>query len=314
MEIYSKRRRVGKKLVMVDYPVYTTREALDKRILFYAWRDAPGSRTPIWVLDDTGFVSRAERVQEFTDSRGYSRKQVHFLWKPRYVSSKPFGWSLRDIEAEKNYTWEDVEGRKSRMRRVIRVMATIRLAGPEPTDEEWVALGNLYRPKEALPIASLKRTLKKKKFHDMIREDIVTLLNERGITNKDVIDNYEEIRQSAMTSGKLAVAKSVVDVYRDMLDIHVEKVTSTTEISGEIDIAKAYRLLQKEETLELEEINGIQRLRELNSKGNGSGEGFGVPEVSPIGETNGKFDSDGKLYEYIRESGEGYEEENDEDY
>lgn len=207
------RKRVRKELK--TFTVYTEAEAREKGIEFVPWREVEAGQ---YCISDDGYV--AECIRRLGPYRDTNRTRV------RYEIILPYGrrfTGARQLlfeELSKPTHWADAELRRNRGRNTVKLYAQLWLQRKgKLTDDDYHTLGLTYRKDQQIPAASVKRFLKTKQAQAMIQAEIAALLAEQGVTPEGVVKEYKEILEAAKLDGKVAAAKSVVDVFRDMLEM-----------------------------------------------------------------------------------------------
>lgn len=228
-----------------DYAIYTKEEAEELGMEYTPdWKKAsPGD----WALTDDGYIVELHKRKRYVKP---NRVADHFTFTfcRKFVSYKREGGKIMGAPTleyepframkEGSYTgmipqsWAEQEEKKTRTKRVVKLYARIFLAQEgELSEDDWEALGRVYRPDQKVPVATVRRLFKEERIIDMVAEELKKLLGGKGLTEEAVLDMYESIRKRATKLGQMGVAKSIVDTYRDMLAMKAEQ--KRTEISWE---------------------------------------------------------------------------------
>ena len=200
------------------------------------WKKAmPGD----WVLTDDDFVVELHKRKRYVKPKVIA-DHFTFTFCRKFVSYKREGGKLRgnpkleyapfrkmdspSYTGQTAQSWQEQEARRTRTKRVVKLYAKLFVAAEgELTEEDWIVLGRAYRPDQQVPAATVKRLFKQERIIEMVAEELRKLLSGKGLTEDAVLDMYEGIRKRAAKLGQMGVAKSIVDVYRDMLAMKAER-------------------------------------------------------------------------------------------
>lgn len=204
------------------------------------WRDVSVT-VGDWVISDDEYIAEVIRINGPYDTKSgkewclvlpYCRKWVRrskagkliardFLDTGNYTSSSP------------NKTWIDQELKMSRAKRVVETYARLLMqSGGVLSTEQYEMLGSLYRPDQKIPAASVKRLLKQEKTKSMVKEELVKIMSDNGLTPDAVIKTHQKIIHDAMDNGQLSVAEKANARFMDMLDMKPDK--TTTHLEAEV--------------------------------------------------------------------------------
>lgn len=219
METIRRRKLENGRLVPAEFPVYSVEEAEALGIAPVPWRKAREAGQ--WAVDDAGFVSEVLGAKLYELGRGRSAKvwRVTLPYGRFYVNSR-LKLSFRDVLARPKPDYGEVEARKSRTKRVVRVYAKMYLerAG-KLSEEDYHQLGILYRADQKLPGASVKRVLRISKVQSMVADELAKILGDAGFTRQEVLKRYNELYRDAKEAEQYSVAKGILDKLADMLDM-----------------------------------------------------------------------------------------------
>ena len=229
-------RRLGG--VKKEYLIYSKEEADKAKIPYKYWKEAtPGD----WALSDDDFVFECVReVGPYTDKKGRTRVEKVFSIAKRFPSNTKFNyleykatgaWGLRSPR-----TRAEEDAGRGRSKRAVKAYVTMMMENAGEVD--WDALGQLYRPKQAVPRATVKRFIRQTHVQQMIADELIKYMENAGITPGGVLKSYQEVYDAALDENQLSVAKGVVDKYAEMLDMKPDKVTITGGMSQELDWQK----------------------------------------------------------------------------
>lgn len=166
----------------VGHLVYEKKEADEQNLQYTHWKEA---KIGEWCISDDGFVAKV------LDRRVFKKGEMVILPYTRSFCGKNDKILFSKCQ---NYTnlngksWQDAEIKKKRAKNTIRVAAMMTLTGTL----DYEKLGQIYRPDQRIPAATVKRFLKQRETQAMIREEIATQLVESGLTDKYVLDTIKE--------------------------------------------------------------------------------------------------------------------------
>ena len=266
----AKRRNKDMTLREEEYPIYESeeefREYQPDATLTY-WKDAPKGYEGGWLLDDDGYISPCRYVEEFLDKLGRTRKKVRFQWAGFYPSKK----NVVGFKSTPKHPWSRSTVNRSRFRIIAKSIARMAVDGHKPTEAQLEAFGKFYRSDQKIPKATIKRILRTKDAQNMIADEIAILLQSKGISTDQVIDDYQTIKQAAIDRGQLGVAKGVVDTYRDMLGMMPNKTSVETETTMEMSVEELYSKMDNQRQI-VGTTNGLLRHRADESEDGSPGE------------------------------------------
>ncbi len=127
--------------------------------------------------------------------------------------------------------WADKELGKTRTKNLITAYVE-QLLSNKPVD--WDTLGNIYRPDQKTPAATVRRLLKQEVVKDMVDKKLKEVLVNKGVTEEFVLDTMLEaieIAKNKLDAGNLLKA---ADNLQDLLEMKPSKkiVTDTLEIGS----------------------------------------------------------------------------------
>lgn len=247
MRTYRARRVVNDDGTMeyFEWPIYESEEEFrehegeDAELVY--WKEAEEGYEG-FLLDDDGCISECRQVVEFEDSRGYSRRQVHFQWGKRYPSNvNEFGFFSNPKEH-----WASKVARHPRMKIILKALARITLSGRMPTEQELVTFGKFYRNDQEIPEATLKRFLRTQEAKDVIAEEIVAILNRYGVDEEFITKEYLDVLTKSKSANQFGVSKSVVDELRNLIGMNPSKVKVTKGYEEEMTVEQLYESARQE--------------------------------------------------------------------
>lgn len=259
MILFGRNRNVKGKRVLVDYALFTVKEADDLGIPYFPWREAPATgsvvdkvptesymRSWLYVRDDNGWVSPVVDGVNWLPS---GRVQVCFVFGRRYASHRTFGYGSEVMTSR--FDWSFKEARRERTKRVVAIYVEMLIQRHTLTREDWDLLGKIYRSDEKNPTATVRTLFKSKGVKQMVREELKSVLVKSNVTADFVMEEYVDILTKSKDVNQFAVAKAIVDKFADMLDMKPDRVEiQATRLSmGDLD----HLLGGREEVLEVTE-------------------------------------------------------------
>ena len=220
-------------------PIYTSEEAEKKGFDVKYWKLADKGD---WAVSDDGYVGECISKKSYTDKNGktkYFIKLVHGCgWENRYsqisyLENKKFNLYSKP----KPSTWAEKEVRTARFKHVATSYVSM-LTGNGKIDYE--TLGNIYRPDQKNPAATVKRLLKNKVVSTMIEEKLKEILVGKGITKQYAVDNLVDAIDMSKHKGDISNFLKANDQIMDLLEMKPSKrvVTDTLQIDLTKQIAE----------------------------------------------------------------------------
>ena len=232
------------------YFVYTKDEADNDNIRYEHWKEVePGDHG----LTDDGYVAVCIGKKIYTDKQkrerafvklscavGWVSKNTQMLYEPNrdfglYSQVKPDYWVNREIKSTrfKNAVTAYVE----------------QLLGE--TGVNWDIIGNIYRPEQKIPAATVRRLFKQQEVREVIDEKIKEILSKKGITQEKVLDLYEKGLVMAETKIDIGNYLKIIDTYADFLEMKPGKKITTESIEFGDSSSIADRIALEEKKLKL---------------------------------------------------------------
>jgi hypothetical protein len=241
------------------FTVYTREEADAEGLKYVHWKDVEEGG---WALTDDQFVAKCVKRKkhkggtQFTFPFGRPWRSSHecnfweYYTKGAFYTSSPM-------------TWAEAEARRGRTARVVKAYASMLLGGKI----DWKALGQIYRPNQAVPEATVRRLFRREEIKSMADAEVARLLKEKGITKETVLEMYMEAKDLAKGTEDPKAIITVADRLADLLEMTPQKGKKVVqleqfgaEILGEIDkgVNKAriaYQSTTTEEPLRIDDGN-----------------------------------------------------------
>ena len=257
------------------FRIYTLTEAKELGFAAKPWQE---SEVGGWAITDDEYVVEClERYQSprkaalYTLSIGkaFTGSWSHIYWEERK--------RLRRYGAVGTGNWVEKERRKLRTQTTVAAYVAMVLSGLRP---DWDKLGRIYRWKDQIPAANVKRLFKQKEIREMVREEFKAVFAKKGIDYDYVVDLF---RKSAELAEKKGQANVLLEVARELTNILDRDETQDMHPSS-LPMARGAANFLKEVQYEVEEGAGT---RAFLPGYVGSGE-RGNGEVSMLREESGQ--------------------------
>ena len=172
--------------------VYTKDEADENNFNYVHWKQAD---TGDFAITDDEYVMKCLGRKSYTDKNGNVKTFIRL--------SGGVGWdnNASKIFFKKNHqyecytktnparTWEEVEINSTRGKNTIAAYAHMMLNG----EVDFSTLGNIYRPKDQIPEATVRRFLKKTKVKHAVEKKVQEILSDKAVNKEFAIDNIANI-------------------------------------------------------------------------------------------------------------------------
>jgi len=243
------------KFIPMEYPVYHQDEADELGLEYTHWKDTePGE----YGVSDDGYVSLCIQRKDYKTGT-----ESTFPYGKQWITSTS-KLSFLEHHATGNYTGASTkthmekELQTRRAKNLADAYITYVMAGKSP---DWEKLGQIYRPDQEKPVATVKRLLKTKGMKAMIEEKMKEVLTDKGIDEGfvlDVIKDAIDVAKVKEDSGNMIRAAKELS---DFLDMKPKAKTQTDTLEMDIthQIADNYESAKKKlkatKTQPLEESN-----------------------------------------------------------
>lgn len=174
----------------VGHIVYEKGEADEQNLQYKHWKEAQKGE---WCISDDGYVARV------LDRRTYKTGEFIVLPYTRSFCGKSDKIHFLACQDKNNIggkSWQQREVKRKRAVTTIKVAAMMHLTGTI----DYEKLGQIYRPDQRIPAATVKRFLKQKEVQHMIKEEIAKQLVDSGITDQYVLDTIKDAIALAKTN------------------------------------------------------------------------------------------------------------------
>ena len=234
------------------YIVYTKDEADADNINYKHWKEAePGD----YGLTDDNYVAVCIGKKVYTDKQkrqrafvklscgvGWVSKNTQLLYEPNrdfglYSQVKPDYWVKKEI-------------RSTRFKNAVVAYVEQLLSD---TGVNWDIIGNIYRPEQKIPAATVRRLFKQQEVRDVVEEKLKGILSEIGITQEKVLDLYEKGLLMAETKIDIGNYIKIIDTYADLLEMKPGKKITTESVEFGISSSIADQIASEEKKLKLEQ-------------------------------------------------------------
>jgi len=158
--------------------------------------------------------------------------------------------------------WVEQELRKERGKRVVNLYAQMKLNNCLDFD----ILGNVYRPKEQIPAATVKRFIKQEGFSQAVNDEIVKILVDKGITKQWLIEQRKAGVIGALADGRYNDLDKLLDKFEGQQDMNpsVNKTITTHTLEAERQLEN--KMLEKIEAKRIVETPNTKQIDEDNEK------------------------------------------------
>jgi histone H3/H4 len=249
VETITKRHKEGAK----TYPIYhkTEVEDGDVKIDYKHWKDSSVVKGDWAITDDDYIVEVIDRKTIKKKDGSVAYQIVLPIGRAWTGKSTRFEYLARKSSGNFNSTtadsYEVLEARSSRGKKTIKVYANMLLTGKV----DWSMLGQVYRPDQQIPEATVKRFLKSDKARLAVNDAIKDILQSKGINESfaiDLIVRAAQIAEKRESAGELL--KCSQEIQRLLGMSPKSQYRESQEITGS---AKLFGLLDSE-SLEHEKV------------------------------------------------------------
>tara|TARA_B100001094_G_C18121747_1_gene767263 strand:- start:225 stop:995 length:771 start_codon:yes stop_codon:yes gene_type:complete len=234
-----------------NFKVYSQKEADDLGIDYIHWKEADNGD---YGLSDDGYVGICLKRAEYTDKSKRTKVNVKLSYGTNWIS-KNSKINFLDNHSMGCYTmsnpthWADKEAGKTRTKHTVDAYVNMLLSDK---GIDWDILGNIYRPEQKTPAATVRRLMKQESIKVLVEEKVKDLLVQKGINREYVIDLHQEVIALAREGGKPQLILQAADVFMDLLEMKPGKkvVTDSIEMDFSSQITDAIDKEEKRVKLE----------------------------------------------------------------
>lgn len=234
------------------YPVYSKEEASAKKIQYVPWKQAEVGE---WALTDDGYVSECFDRKSYTDKAGHVKTFIKLTcgvgWdssfsKINFLVNHEYGVYSK---TNPKRTWDEEENGKTRSKNTVNAYANM-LLGSNAVD--FNVLGQIYRPDQQTPAATVRRFLKQKVTKRMVEKKIKELLHDKSINKEFALDNIVRALAMAEDKGDVNNFLKANDYLMDLLEMKPNKqmITDTVQVDVTKQIADTIAKEEKKVTLQ----------------------------------------------------------------
>lgn len=212
------------------FNIYTKSEAdADHSMGYCDWRDAEAG---MWAITDDNYVMECLSRNEYTDKNGNVKTFIKLSggvgWdspsaKINFEINKAYGSYTKTNPAK---TWEEQELGSTRGKNTISTFASMMLNG----NIDYKKLGNVYRPKDKIPEATVRRFLKNKKVKMEVEKKVREILTEKSINKEFAVDNLIRALDMAEHKGDVGNFLKANDQIMDLLEMKPNKAITTDTV------------------------------------------------------------------------------------
>ena len=233
------------------YPVYDKAKAIDKGLDFVYWRQA---EIGDWAITDDDYVAECYDRKDYTDKNGKVKTFIKLTcgvgWdsgfsKINFLENHKYGVYSK---TNPKRTWDEEESGTTRSKNTINTYANMLLNNGQV---DYSVLGQIYRPDQEIPEATVRRFLKQKVAKRMVEKKIKELLSDKSINKEFAVDNIIRALQMAESKGDVNNFLKANDYLMDLLEMKPNKqlITDTIQVDMTKQIADTIAKEEKKVTL-----------------------------------------------------------------
>lgn len=226
-----------------EFVIFTKGEADERGLSYKPWREAgPGD----FALTDDGYVAEClstsfvgkRRYSHFSCGKVFHNPGARLIFEDRLRTRSFSRFSSRG--------WVEAEAARTRTKNLVSAYVKMVLGSGGAVDFE--RLGQIYRPDQKTPPATVKRLLRQGKIKEMIQEEMRNELKETGITKAWILERFKRaIDLAEKTENPNAIIHGAKELAA-MQEMYPEKGHSPVmlEFGVTADISKSLEAAQKE--------------------------------------------------------------------
>ena len=199
------------------------------------WRDVDRGENGI---SDDGYIGECLSRKVYTDKKGRTKTYITMCYGVQWGT--PNARLLYEPNKEANIynqvkprSWKEREAGKTRTKNVITAYVE-QLISDSKVD--FKILGNIYRPDQDIPEATVRRLLKQKEIQTMVEEKLKELLTKKGVTKETVIDLHLKALEMAESKADISNFLRATENFMKLLDMEPSKKITTDTL--ELDYTK----------------------------------------------------------------------------
>jgi hypothetical protein len=225
-----------------EYSVYTLEEAKED---YVHWKLAEEGD---WASTDDGYVAECVSRKEYTDAKGRVKTLVKLTCGVQWATNTSNLLYEPNKEANiysmvKPKSWQDREAKKSRTKNAVSAYVTQVVNGQKP---DWKQIGDIYRPDQKNPPATVRRLFKQEVIKNMIEEKLKEVLVSKGIDKGFVLDTILDAIEIAKSKQDVSNILRAAENFIDLLEMRPNKKITTDTL--QIDMTN--QILDQVETEE----------------------------------------------------------------
>jgi hypothetical protein len=215
------------------FPVYHYSEVDDLK--YKHWRDVDRGE---YGISDDGYIGECLSKKVYTDKKGRTKTYITMCYGVQWGT--PNARLLYEPNKKANIynqvkprSWKEREANKTRTKNVVNAYVE-QLLSDQKVD--FKVLGNIYRPDQAIPEATVRRLFKQEEIQTMVEEKMKELLTKKGVTKETVIDLHLKALEMAENKADISNFLRATENFMKMLDMEPNKKITTDTL--EIDFTK----------------------------------------------------------------------------
>lgn len=228
----------------VTYLIHTKREADDRDLDYVHWKKAEKGDL---ALSDDNYVAECVDRKKYKDAeqvimpygRMWINKRAKLLYEP-HRNTEEYGQCG-------TLTWEERESKTTRTKNAVALYVNMMM---QTGKIDWYKLGEVYRPDQRHPDATVKRLFKTEKVKGMVDTKIQEYLDERDLNQGDVLDIIQSAIELAKQNGDPSNMLRGAEQYIRIMDMLPSKTAVTDTV--QIDVTK--KILDEIETEESRQL------------------------------------------------------------
>ena len=201
-----------------------------------------------WAATDDGYVSECIAKKSYTDKAGRVKTLIRLTCGVQWVGGSNVLLYEPNKEAGiysmiKPRTWQEREVGKKRTKNTVNAYVSQIIEGKKV---DWDQLGQIYRPDQQSPKATVKRLFKQEVIKGMVEEKLKEIMSSKGIDKGFVLDTI--LKAIAIAEDKQDVSNMLraAENFVDMLEMKPNKKITTDTL--QIDMTN--QIMDKIETEE----------------------------------------------------------------
>ena len=215
------------------FPVYHYTEVTDMK--YKHWKDVDKGD---YGISDDGYIGECLSKKVYTDKKGRTKTYITMCYGVQWGS--PNARLLYEPNKKANIynqvkprSWKEREVGKTRTKNLVTAYVE-QLISDSKVD--FKVLGNIYRPDQDIPEATVRRLLKQKEIQTMVEEKLKELLTKKGVTKETVIDLHLKALEMAENKADISNFLRATENFMKLLDMETSKKITTDTI--ELDYTK----------------------------------------------------------------------------